>query len=193
MPASADSVKMWRDADGNAHFGDHTPVGASSIIVDTTPENRTGVYGKANQIESNRQRALDQFSERSRLRRTTTREPAGLDYDDRLRIRQLETERNQIRDRMKNKRLSVGDAIVYEEDLQGVNQQIRDIQRKARQPARPGADLDYDDRLRLRQLETQKRQVRDRMKNHRLSVADGIVLEQEIDGINREIREIHAQ
>jgi hypothetical protein len=31
------------------------------------------------------------------------------------------------------------------------------------------------------------------MKNHRLSVADGIVLEQEIDGINREIREIHAQ
>lgn len=195
LPTHADGVKMWRDADGNVHFGDYTPAGMSSESVDVTPQNETGVYGRANQIEADRRAELEEFLARNRKYRTIkTNNPAGLDYDDEVRLRQLELQRKEVMDRMRFNRPSVGDAIVYEEELKGINQQIRDIHERSREPVRrDNASLDYDDELRLRQLELQKKQVNDRMKNRRLSVAEGIVLEQEIEDINRQILDIERR
>lgn len=196
--AYPENVKMWRGADGVAHFGDAPPAGKTTEKIDVTPQNRTGVYGKHNQILNNRQRELEQMRQRyyagnpdphSQGIEYQEPEPSGLTYDDERELRNLEVQRNQIRDRMRNKRLSVGDAIVYEEELRGVNAQMREIHDRSRQPEERRS-LEYDEEVRLRRLQLEKNQLRDRMKSRRLSVGDGIVLEQEMRSINQQIMDI---
>lgn len=187
--ASADSIKMWRDADGKLHFGDVPPPGAGSRDVVVSPENRTGVYGKENQLLRGTEGDLEAFRTRSYSSRTTTPESAGLDYEDEHRLRHLELQKKDVQDRMKNNRISVGDAIVYDEEIRGINRQIQSIHRKANRPQQT-TGLDYEDERRLRQLELQKKDINDRMKNRRLTVGEGIVLDDEMEGINRQIQDI---
>lgn len=127
IPASAERVRMWRDADGRVQFGDAPPSWSRARTVVTTPENRMGTYGSSSSSVVDE---AERVREKWRNRQDAPAVQYGLTYDEERRIRELELEKKEVRRSMKNRRISVGEGIVREQEIRGINRQILEIERR---------------------------------------------------------------
>jgi len=126
--AHSGDVRMWRDADGKLHFGD-APTYQSDRVV-TTPS-YSGGSGSSGDIVERAERAERKRREQENYNYNQPN-ARGLSYDDDIRLRELRMEKGRLNDQMRrNKdRISVGEGWAISEDIRGINDQIRDIERR---------------------------------------------------------------
>ena len=185
LPASADKIRMWRDASGKVHFGDAPPNLAGSRGVAISQQNEMGTYGGRGAVEQ-----AQDVRQQWRDRRADPTVQQGLTYEEQVRKRTLEKERREIRDRMRNRNPTLGDSWADGEELRGVNRQLRDLDRR-RTATRYNVDGNsYEDRQELRRLEMEKRAIRETRKNRNLSLGEGFNHGDEMNDINQRIRDI---
>jgi len=130
IPAHSGDVRMWRDADGKLHFGD-APTYQSDRVV-TTPSYRGGDDQRVNSIVERAERAERKRREQAEHNYSQQEPARGLSYEDEIRLREVRMEKGRLNDQMRrNKdRISVGEGWAISEDIRGINNQIRDIERR---------------------------------------------------------------
>ena len=132
--ASAGDVRMWRDEQGKLHFGDVPPQGTHSdrVIVKPNGAGRQDRYSDGGGQQPTFQERLDGMMDRRDrdLSRTASQEQPskGLSYDERIRLRELYMEKRRVQDDLRKGTPSLGQGFASGLDLDGINQQIRDLE-----------------------------------------------------------------
>jgi hypothetical protein len=129
IPAHSGDVRMWRDEDGKLHFGD-APIYQSHRVV-TTPSYRGDDNYRADSIVERAERAERKRREQEDY---TYNQPnaRGLSYEDDIRLRELRIEKGRLHDQLRREsnRPFGGNSLAIGDDIRGINEQIRDIERR---------------------------------------------------------------